>query len=125
MSWKKERPKEEPRSRTNRTSVGLNTDERERIKANAAACRLTISSYLRLLGLGYEPKSKIDASTRLELAKLRSELGQLRAFWLSQQPEGLGGPTGPADLAALVQKIGEVERLVLMTGRSLDERRRA
>jgi hypothetical protein len=80
--------------RTRRILLAVHAEEHERITSIAAECGLTTSRFLRELGQGYSPKSRTDAATRIELAKLRadnSRLGNLLKWWLAEKP-GEGVP---------------------------------
>jgi hypothetical protein len=50
-------------------NVWVTADERQQIERLAAAASLPVSVYLRTLGLGYEPKSTLDAARVGELLK--------------------------------------------------------
>lgn len=70
-------------------NVWVTADERQQIERLAAATSLPVSVYLRTLGLGYEPKSTLDADSVLELLKLGGDLGRLGGLlklWLVDRP---------------------------------------
>jgi hypothetical protein len=74
--------------------VYVSADERRRVAKRAAACDLSLSSYLRRLGVGQAPKSTIDAQAVLSLVKVNADqgrLGGLLKLWLSDRP-GTGAP---------------------------------
>ena len=74
------------RQRMHRLRVLVLPDEEERIKENAANCALSVSAYLRRLGLHYQPKSVLDYKAVLELSKVNADqgrLGGLVKMWLS------------------------------------------
>ena len=50
--------------------VPVDPEEGEIIKDQAEKCGLSISEYLRRLGLGYEPPSIVDNQKVTELAKI-------------------------------------------------------
>jgi hypothetical protein len=82
-----------PRSR--RLKVSVTEAERDRIHELAAITRLSVSSYLRTLGLGWEPRSTLDHQAVLALAKVNADqgrLGGLLKLWLSERP-GQGAST--------------------------------
>ena len=61
-------------------------DEESKIKSNAANVGLSISEYLRRLGLGYSIQSVVDKNYILELAKINGDLGRLGGLlklWLT------------------------------------------
>ncbi len=66
--------------------VPVEPEEREIIKDQAEQCGLSISEYLRRLGLGYAPTSIVDNQKVNELAKINGDLGRLGGLlklWLS------------------------------------------
>lgn len=61
-------------------------DELASIKANAVVAGLTASTYLRRLGLGFEPRSILDHQYVEKLSKInadQSRLGNLLKMWLA------------------------------------------
>lgn len=67
-------------------------EEEAGIKQNAAACSLSVAAYLRNVGLGYLPQSRLDQKALLELLHLHGDLGRLGGLlkmWLSND-ERLG-----------------------------------
>ena len=66
--------------------VPVRHEEELQIKKQAANCGISVSSYLRTLGMGYEPKSITDNEKVQELAKINGDLGRLGGLlklWLS------------------------------------------
>jgi hypothetical protein len=89
-------------------NVWVTADERQRIERLAAATSLPVSVYLRTLGLGYEPKSILDAERVGDLLKACGDLGRLGGLlklWLVDRP-GEGAPV--EDVRALLQAIGDL-----------------
>ncbi len=73
--------------------VPVETEEGEIIKSQAEKCGLSISEYLRRLGLGYEPTSIVDNQKVTELAKINGDLGRLGGLlklWLSDDKRTAG-----------------------------------
>ena len=69
-------------------SVSCQPTTRAQIDANAASCGMQPSAFLRELGLGYKPKSVIDAQAIHSLSRLNGELGRvggLLRMWLSNR----------------------------------------
>jgi len=69
--------------------VWVTPEERATIKRLAATTSMSASAYLRTLGLGYQPKSTLDAQHVFELLKLGGDLGRLGGLlklWLVEQP---------------------------------------
>lgn len=81
------------RARTRRLLVTLSESEHADIKASASRVRMSMSMYLRRIGLGFEPKSQLDAEIARNLIRLRgdfSKVGGLLKLWLMERPdEGL------------------------------------
>ena len=66
--------------------VPVEPEEGKVIKEQSDKCGLSISEYLRRLGLGFEPTSIIDNQKVNELAKINGDLGRLGGLlklWLS------------------------------------------
>ena len=83
MSEEKPKPK---RKYKRHLRVPVELEEGELIKEQAEKCGLSISEYLRRLGLGYEPPSIVDNQKVAELAKINGDLGRLGGLlkmWLS------------------------------------------
>jgi hypothetical protein len=83
--------------------------ERAAIEERAGASGLSVSAYLRSLGIGHTPKSLIDLKTVATLVGINADqgrLGGLLKLWLSQRP-GEGAPT--ADVRRLLQQIEDTQ----------------
>ncbi|HRB46551.1 MAG TPA: conjugal transfer transcriptional regulator TraJ [Nitrosomonas sp.] len=66
--------------------VPVEPEEGKIIREQAEKCGLSISEYLKKLGLGYEPTSIMDNQKVNELAKINGDLGRLGGLlklWLS------------------------------------------
>ena len=99
----------QPRDRVNHLQVTVNADERERIKAHAAAASLSVSAYLRAAGLGQTIRSTLDHAAVLELARVNADqgrLGGLLKLWLLERPEQ--GAVA-RDVRTLLDRIGELQ----------------
>jgi len=73
--------------------VPVEPEEGEIIKGQSEKCGLSISEYLRRLGLGYEPTSIVDNQKVNELAKINGDLGRLGGLlklWLSDDKRAAG-----------------------------------
>jgi len=97
--------KTEPRDRIKRLLVTVNTSERNIIQNHAAACSLSVSSYLRALGVGHEPKSTVDLQAISELAAARADLGQLAGLMRQCLTQRSGDGVLPSEVRGLIQKI--------------------
>ncbi len=70
-------------------AVWVTPEEKADIERLAATTGLSVSTYLRTLGLGYEPKSILDAEHILGLLKIGGDLGRLGGLlklWLAERP---------------------------------------
>jgi len=79
---------EESRDRNRPLKVFVSERERAEIEMRAAATGLSVSAYLRNLGLGFQPHSTLDQEAVLALLKVNADqgrLGGLFKFWLSGQ----------------------------------------
>jgi hypothetical protein len=89
-------------------NVWATPEEREKIEKLAAATGLPVSVYLRTLGLGFEPKSILDAERVGELMRACGDLGRLGGLlklWLTDRP---GEGAAVEDVRALLHSIGEL-----------------
>lgn len=78
----------ETRKKIKIVPVRFAADEYERIQQLAATTSLPISTYLRQVGLGHEPKSTIDQQAIHRLALLHGDVGRiggLLRMWLSNE----------------------------------------
>ena len=79
---------EESRDRNRPLKVFVFERERAEIETRAAATGLSVSAYLRNLGLGFQPHSTLDQEAILALLKVNADqgrLGGLFKLWLSGQ----------------------------------------
>ena len=79
----------EPRDRKHPLKVVVSAKERETIQENAKAARLSVSAFLRNLGMGHQPSSSFDREAIRKMVKLHADqgrLGGLLKLWLSEQP---------------------------------------
>ena len=77
---------EKPRRECRPIEVWCSLDERAKIAAGAAEANMSLSSYLRALGLGHRPDSKLDYKAVLDMQKEGADLrryGGLLKMWLS------------------------------------------
>ncbi|WP_347990326.1 conjugal transfer transcriptional regulator TraJ [Methylomonas sp. AM2-LC] len=85
---KEDKPKENKPTRKGSTPivVRVNPDEKAAIEEFARLCGRSTSGFLRMLGLGYLPKSIVDNERVEELAKINGDLGRLGGLlklWLT------------------------------------------
>ena len=88
---------EESRDRNRPLKVFVSERERAEIETRAAATGLSVSAYLRNLGLGFQPHSTLDQEALLALLKVNADqgrLGGLFKLWLSGQSAAVSGDHG-------------------------------
>jgi hypothetical protein len=79
---------EESRDRNRPLKVFVSERERAEIETRAATTGLSVSAYLRNLGLGFQPHSTLDHEAILVLLKVNADqgrLGGLFKLWLSRE----------------------------------------
>lgn len=112
--------KDESEKRKLRIKVVVNEKEKKAIEAAASDCSKSASSYLRTLGLGYAPPSKIDKNHILDLAKINGDqgrLGGLLKMWLTneeRQEEVISG-----QVRQLIEQISEAQKELLSAVKKL------
>jgi len=92
--------------------VCCSAEEATIIKQNAEEHSLSVSSYLRELGLGNVPKSTIDATCIEELGRINADqarLGNLLKMWLAQEDERRFNAVGENTVKALVDQIKQTQ----------------
>lgn len=96
--------------------IRVTAAEREAIEAGAARVQMSMASYLRSLGLGHNPPSKVDLRAIHELGRLRADLGRLGGLlklWLTDRAgEGTEARDVARVLAEIEAKAAEVESAV-------------
>ena len=93
---------EESRDRNRPLKVFVSERERAEIETRAAATGLSVSAYLRNLGLGFQPHSTLDQEAILALLKVNADqgrLGGLFKLWLSGQSAPSAGDHGDPEAA--------------------------
>jgi hypothetical protein len=78
--------KSDRRRRTELLQVRVSEDELRTIMDHAASCGITSAEYLRRLGTGYTPASKLDQITVRDLCKVAADMGRLGGLlklWIS------------------------------------------
>ena len=91
-------------------------EQEQIIKAKARAVNLSVASYLRDLGLGFEPPSTLDCEAVSALAKVNADQGRvggLLKLWLTDDAKFLEFAR-PRDVRAavltLLQQLGETQQ---------------
>ena len=98
--------REQSRDRNRPLKVLVSERERAEIETRAAATGLSVSAYLRNLGLGFQPHSTLDQETILALLKVNAYQGRLDGLlklWLS------GGQTEAASAADIRRLLHDIE----------------
>ena len=93
---------EESRDRNRPLRVFVSECERAEIETRAAATGLSVSAYLRNLGLGFQPHSTLDQEAILALLKVNADqgrLGGLFKLWQSGQSTTSAETPGNAESA--------------------------
>lgn len=110
--------KREPHDRQRTLRVVVSASERVRIEERAKIARLSVSAYLRAVGLNQSIRSVLDHDAVRELAKVNGDqgrLGGLLKLWLVDRA-GQGAPT--IEVRRLLDRIGEMQaRLAAIAGR--------
>jgi hypothetical protein len=89
--------------------VFVSLSERAQIQAQADACRLSISAYLRTLGTGFTPRSMLDIQAIRELLKVLADqgrLGGLLKLWLVEKP---GQGTSTFEVRRVLRQIEDLQ----------------
>lgn len=95
-----------------RLKVSVSEEERARIEAAAAAARMSVSAYLRALGLGHQPKSLFDQEAVLNLLRVSGDLGRLGGllkWWLTERA---GEGAQVQDVRAVLEEIEATQAAV-------------
>ena len=98
---------EESRDRNRPLKVFVSERERAEIETRAAATGLSVSAYLRNLGLGFQPHSTLDQVAILALIKVNADqgrLGGLFKLWLSGQSAPSAETTEIRKLLAAIEE---------------------
>jgi hypothetical protein len=68
-----------PQTRKGNTpiNVWVTPEEKKEIADRAAQCNMSLSAYCRMLGLGYQPKSRLDNLRIDDLMKLNGDQGRI------------------------------------------------
>lgn len=91
--------------RSKRILVSMTDAEWSMIRDSAAAAHMSVSTYLRNLGLGHEPPSTFDMEAVAALAKVNGDqgrLGGLLKLWLTERP---GEGASESDVARMLRQI--------------------
>ena len=113
-----EMDKKSSRQRIRRFQVLLLPTEAVAIKSHAANCGVSVSAYLRELGLHYKPKTILDYKAAIQLAKVNGDLGRLGGLlkmWLTNDERltFLGKEQGVVRINGLLDEIQSTQCLLL------------
>lgn len=89
--------------------VVVSPTERAKIEASAEAASMTVSAFLRALGMGYSPASKVDKSLVVDLVHIAGDQGRLGGLlkqWLSERP---GEGASEHEVATLLRQLLETQ----------------
>jgi hypothetical protein len=113
------RPRPEDGSRRDQVlpAIRVTAVERAAIEAGAERVQMSTAAYLRTLGLGHNPPSKVDLRAIHELGRLRADLGRLGGLlklWLTDRAgEGSEASEVSRVLAAIERRQAEIEAAVV------------
>jgi hypothetical protein len=102
-----------PQRRTQAIAVWVRPAERAKIQRLAASSGLSMSVYLKTLGLAYEPKSVLDAERVGDLLKACGDLGRLGGLlklWLLEKP---GQGASAEQVRRLLEQIQEAREAIV------------
>ena len=100
--------------------VWVTPDEKAAIEEFARQTGRSTSSYLRMLGLGYEPRSIVDNDRVEELAKINGDLGRLGGLlklWLTN--DARTARFGEATIRAALARIEDTQDKMVDVMRSI------
>jgi hypothetical protein len=100
------------RDRLHPIKVYVTEKERKTIKRMAKKMRMSVSTYLRTLGLGYTPKTVFDQLALKKLIKLHADqgrLGGLLKLWLKEFKDE---PEIRTQLRSLLKEIERLQSLL-------------
>jgi len=112
-----------PRRKQQPIRVWCLPEEKTQIEANARAAGLSVSSYLRNVGMSYKIQGVIDAELVRQLAKVNADqgrLGGLLKLWLMNDDRL--GQNAPDQTRRIV--LGVLDRIVRLQGALLEVVRR-
>lgn len=107
------------RRRKHAIRVYVDDAELATITASSGAAQLSESAFLRVLGLGYQPKSLIDKESIIQLVDVAGDqgrLGGLLKLWLRDHA---GDGLHEVDVAKLLAELQETQALIKAVVRRL------
>ena len=98
-------------------AIRVTPAERAAIEAGAERVQMSTAGYLRTLGLGHNPPSKVDLRAIHELGRLRADLGRLGGLlklWLTDRAgEGSEASEVSRVLAQIERRQAQIEAAVV------------
>ena len=116
---RRRRPRREDGGRRDQRlpEIRVTAAERSAIEAGAERVQMSTAAYLRALGLGHDPPSKVDLRAIHELGRLRADLGRLGGLlklWLTDRVgEGTEARDVSRVLAEIERRQAEIEAAVV------------
>ena len=98
------------RDRKSPLKVYVSSSDRDEIMSRAMATKLSISDYLRTVGIGHSPKSILDQDAIIKLVQLHADqgrLGGLLKLWLTSRP---GEGAKPIEIRQLLKEIEKTQK---------------
>lgn len=111
--------------KTKAISIRVTEAELEKLHTQAKSCSMTLSNYLRSIGLNYPIQSRIDQIALAEILKLKGDLGRLGGLfklWLSNTKEEWDPRLGDKSrfkIELLVKEIEQNKQELLQIARRL------
>lgn len=99
----------EVRDRNRPLRVVVSVGERAQIEAMAKECRMSVSAYLRNVGLGFQPNSRFDREAIRNLIALHADqgrLGGLLKLWLAERN---GEGANVREIRSVLQQIESLQ----------------
>ncbi|SEM30799.1 plasmid mobilization protein [Acinetobacter sp. DSM 11652] len=106
-------PKTKARRRGKPIEVWVTDDEKEEIRERAKNAGLSMSGYLRALGLNQPIKSKVDLLAVSDLAKVNGDLGRvagLLKLWLAEKR---GQGARPFEVESMMKDFRAIQQEML------------
>lgn len=107
------------RARTRRLLVTLSDAEHAGIKANAKVVGMSMSKYLRRVGLGSAPKPVIDAEHIREVIRARGDLGRVGGLLKLLLLERPSEAVAVGEIRVLVGEIASISEEIRQKVRAL------
>ncbi|WEV50229.1 hypothetical protein OZX61_12845 (plasmid) [Acinetobacter sp. ESL0695] len=96
--------------------------EKESLEIKAKECNMSVSNYLRERGLGFQPKSKLDAQVGLSLMKVNADqarLGNLLKQYMSKDGQHLDNAKHRKEVNTIISNIAVAQIELIKIVRSL------